>query len=144
VLKPETALLCLIDPPGLRVGLLGPAQHRQGVVLVVLDGLLCGLERGKGERGRASTATADYIRGGYLKEIKYGLRKGALFTNDVDAKVTFGYDERCTAADCSSLTESTAHNWPDVPFDAICSSGESDSECLAVAHRSSPASGSPP
>ncbi|WP_262386963.1 RHS repeat-associated core domain-containing protein [Streptomyces sp. TRM49041] len=83
-------------------------------------------------KNKASTANASYIRGGYLKEIKYGLRKGALFTDDADAKVTFGYAERCTAADCSSLTESTAHNWPDVPFDAICSSGESETDCLAI------------
>ncbi|GGP57366.1 hypothetical protein GCM10010287_65100 [Streptomyces variabilis] len=83
-------------------------------------------------KNKASTANAEYTRGGYLKEIKYGLRKGALFTDDADAKVAFGYAERCTAADCSSLTESTAHNWPDVPFDAICSRGESDTDCLAV------------
>lgn len=82
------------------------------------------------KKNKASSANAAYTRGGYLKEIKYGLRKGALFTDDADAKVTFGYAERCTAADCSSLTKDTADNWPDVPFDAICSSGDTD--CLAV------------
>ncbi|WP_428951511.1 polymorphic toxin-type HINT domain-containing protein [Streptomyces sp. cg35] len=81
-------------------------------------------------KNEASTANASYIRGGYLKEIKYGLRKGALFTDDADAKVTFGHAERCTVGECTSLTESTAKNWPDVPFDAICSDG--DDECNAA------------
>ncbi|MEU0281268.1 RHS repeat-associated core domain-containing protein [Streptomyces sp. NPDC006195] len=79
------------------------------------------------KKNKAETANTAYTRGGYLKEIKYGLRKGALFTDDADAKVTFGHAERCTAADCSSLTKDTAKNWPDVPFDAICSDG--DKEC---------------
>ncbi|MDG4857750.1 RHS repeat-associated core domain-containing protein [Streptomyces sp. T-3] len=82
------------------------------------------------EKNKATTANASYTRGGYLKEIKYGLRKGALFTDDADAKVTFDYAERCTASDCSSLTKDTADNWPDVPFDAICSDG--DTECNAA------------
>ncbi|QPK50800.1 RHS repeat-associated core domain-containing protein [Streptomyces gardneri] len=81
------------------------------------------------KKNKATTADASYVRGGYLKEIKYGLRKGALFTDDADAKVTFDYAERCTVTDCGSLTEATADNWPDVPFDALCSSG--DDKCLA-------------
>jgi RHS repeat-associated protein len=83
------------------------------------------------KKNKSTTANASYIRGGYLKEIKYGLRKDALFTDAADAKVTFGYAERCTAADCTSLTKDTADNWPDVPFDAICSNG--DTECDAAA-----------
>ncbi|WP_371660677.1 RHS repeat-associated core domain-containing protein [Streptomyces sp. NBC_00280] len=80
------------------------------------------------KKNKATTANAAYTRGGYLKEIKYGLRKGALFTDDADAKVTFAHAERCTVSDCSSLTEDTAKNWPDVPFDAICTDGDTD--CL--------------
>ncbi|MFB9392472.1 RHS repeat domain-containing protein [Streptomyces coeruleoprunus] len=83
------------------------------------------------KKNKATKASAAYTRGGYLKEIAYGLRKGALFTDDADAKVTFGHAERCTAADCSSLTKETAHNWPDVPFNAICS--QDDTECNASA-----------
>lgn len=79
------------------------------------------------KKNKSETADTDYTRGGYLKEIKYGLRKGELFTDDADAKVTFEHAERCTADDCSSLTKDTAKNWPDVPFDAICSDG--DKEC---------------
>ncbi len=81
------------------------------------------------KKNKATTANSYYTRGGYLKRIEYGLRKGALFTDKADAKVTFGHDERCTASDCSSLTKDTADNWPDVPFDAICA--KDDSECNA-------------
>ncbi|MFI5961434.1 RHS repeat domain-containing protein [Streptomyces asoensis] len=79
------------------------------------------------KKNKSKTANAVYTRGGYLARIEYGLRKGALFTDKADAKVTFGYAERCTASDCSSLTKESADNWPDVPFHAICSSG--DDEC---------------
>ncbi|MEU0342030.1 RHS repeat-associated core domain-containing protein [Streptomyces bobili] len=82
------------------------------------------------KKNKATTANAAYTRGGYLKEIKYGLRKGALFTDDADAKVTFSHAERCTVSDCSSLTKDTAKNWPDVPFDAICTDGDAD--CLGT------------
>ncbi|WP_079073631.1 RHS repeat-associated core domain-containing protein [Streptomyces sp. Root1310] len=82
------------------------------------------------KKNKASTANAAYTRGGYLTRVEYGLRAGALFTDKADAKVTFSHAERCTAADCSSLTKDTADNWPDVPFDAICSSG--DAECKAT------------
>lgn len=40
--------------------------------------------------------------------------------------MTYTYKERCTASDCSSLTEDTADDWPDVPFDGICSADEDD------------------
>ncbi|WP_367322735.1 polymorphic toxin-type HINT domain-containing protein [Streptomyces sp. HUAS ZL42] len=82
------------------------------------------------KKNKSETANASYTRGGYVDRIEYGLRKGALFTDKADAKVTFGYAERCTASDCSSLTKDTADNWPDVPFDAICFSG--DTECNAA------------
>ncbi|MEG3628644.1 RHS repeat domain-containing protein [Streptomyces poriticola] len=82
------------------------------------------------KKNKATKADASYTRGGYLNRIEYGLRKGALFTDKADAKVTFTYAERCTAEDCSSLTEDTAENWPDVPFDAICS--KDDDDCNAA------------
>ncbi|MFE4335212.1 deaminase domain-containing protein [Streptomyces sp. NPDC056831] len=74
------------------------------------------------------TKLAAYIRGGYLEEIKYGQRSDTLFTGKPSGTVEFTYKERCTATDCSSLTEDTAKNWPDVPFDAICTADETD--CL--------------
>lgn len=74
----------------------------------------------------ASTATATYVRGGYLSKILYGQRSDTLFTADASGKVTFDYSERCTADDCSELTDATSDNWPDVPFDAICAA---DADC---------------
>ncbi|MFC9863544.1 MULTISPECIES: polymorphic toxin-type HINT domain-containing protein [unclassified Streptomyces] len=74
------------------------------------------------------TELASYTRGGYLEEIRYGQRSNTLFTGNPSGKVEFTYKERCTAADCPSLTEDTAEKWPDVPFDAICSADET--ECL--------------
>lgn len=79
------------------------------------------------KKNKATTASASYIRGGYLKEIRYGLRKGALFTDDADAKVVLSHSERCTVGACTDLTEESAKHWPDVPFDAICT--KDDSEC---------------
>ena len=69
-----------------------------------------------------TTTGATYQRGGYLLNIKYGLRSAALFANS-GYKVTFGVAERCLAADCSSLTSTTKAKWPDVPYDSICTSG---------------------
>lgn len=77
--------------------------------------------------GDDNTGT-DYVRGGYLKEIRYGQRAGALFSGSPAAsdKVVFGYDERCVASGsgCDSLTKDTRDNWPDVPFDAVCKDGD--------------------
>ncbi|MFF2065086.1 RHS repeat-associated core domain-containing protein [Streptomyces sp. NPDC058200] len=72
----------------------------------------------------ASTATASYTRSGYLTEILYGQRADSLFTGVTSGKAEFAYSERCTASDCSELKDSTAPNWPDVPFDSICASGD--------------------
>jgi RHS repeat-associated protein len=74
------------------------------------------------------TTGTDYVRGGYLKEIRYGQRAGALFSGTPTAsdKVVFGYAERClaTGTGCDALTEDTRDNWPDVPFDAVCKDGD--------------------
>ncbi|MGW6586408.1 RHS repeat-associated core domain-containing protein [Streptomyces globisporus] len=72
------------------------------------------------------TKLAEYTRGGYVSEIRYGQRADTLFTGQPSGKVTYTYKERCTASDCSSLTKDTADNWPDVPFDTICSASETD------------------
>ncbi|MFD8309402.1 RHS repeat-associated core domain-containing protein [Streptomyces sp. NPDC059690] len=77
--------------------------------------------------GDDNTGT-DYVRGGYLKEIRYGQRANGLFSGSPAAsdKVVFAYDERCLASgsSCDSLTKDTRDNWPDVPFDAICKDGD--------------------
>ena len=74
----------------------------------------------------ADTATAAYTRGGYLSKILYGQNKDTLFSGVTSDKVTFSYDERCTASDCSELKDSTSDSWPDVPFDSIC---KEDADC---------------
>ncbi|MFF3032268.1 RHS repeat-associated core domain-containing protein [Streptomyces rubiginosohelvolus] len=77
--------------------------------------------------GDDTTGTA-YTRGGYLKEIRYGQRAGALFsaTPAASNKVVFSHAERCLASGtgCDALTEDKRDNWPDVPYDAICKEGD--------------------
>ncbi|WP_375803515.1 RHS repeat domain-containing protein [Streptomyces sp. A012304] len=77
--------------------------------------------------GDDNTGT-QYVRGGYLKEIRYGQRAGALFsaTPEASNKIVLSYAERClaTGTGCDSLTDSTRDNWPDVPFDQICKDGD--------------------
>ncbi|MEU6848824.1 RHS repeat-associated core domain-containing protein [Actinacidiphila alni] len=80
-------------------------------------------------KNNATTGTALYTRGGHLDTILYGQRSDTLFTADATQKVVLGYDERCFAADCTTLNKDTAHNWPDVPFDSVCASGAT---CHAV------------
>ncbi|MEU8529038.1 RHS repeat-associated core domain-containing protein [Streptomyces sp. NPDC048629] len=84
-------------------------------------------------KNKASTADAAYERSGYLEKVLYGQNKDTLFSVTAPAKVDFSYGERCTVSvsACGSLTEATAENWPDVPYDALCSSGESETDCLA-------------
>ncbi|MFJ4713697.1 RHS repeat-associated core domain-containing protein [Streptomyces sp. NPDC088785] len=77
--------------------------------------------------GDENTGT-QYIRGGYLKEIRYGQRAGALFsaTPAASNKIVLSYAERCLASGtgCDALTDDTRDNWPDVPFDQVCKDGE--------------------
>ncbi|MFF4849405.1 nucleic acid/nucleotide deaminase domain-containing protein [Streptomyces sp. NPDC001194] len=72
------------------------------------------------------TKLLPYTRGGTLSEIRYGQRADTLFTANASHKVTFDYKERCFAANCDTLTRATSTNWPDVPFDGICSATEAD------------------
>nr|WP_237276962.1 RHS repeat-associated core domain-containing protein [Streptomyces caniscabiei] len=62
-----------------------------------------------------------YTRGGYLNRIDYGLRSDLIYSKPAAQQVRFTYAERCVVSSgCSSLTETTKANWPDVPFDMIC------------------------
>ncbi|WP_447005926.1 RHS repeat-associated core domain-containing protein [Saccharothrix isguenensis] len=70
----------------------------------------------------------EYVRGGWLDRVEYGLRSDAVFAQPA-AKIVFETAERCVpggAVTCapSQLTASTAGSWPDVPFDQICNAGE--------------------
>ncbi|MEU6134757.1 RHS repeat-associated core domain-containing protein [Nocardioides sp. NPDC047086] len=68
---------------------------------------------------------AGYQRGGYLARIDYGTRTGTL-TDKAPYRVSFTMAERCVqaASECEpgDLTDATKSNWPDVPFDQICTS----------------------
>ncbi|MCM2578666.1 RHS repeat domain-containing protein, partial [Streptomyces meridianus] len=68
-----------------------------------------------------------YIRGGYLKRVDYGQRAGTVYSTEPSARVLFTTDERCIGdlTDCSAgaLTDSTAADWPDVPWDRNCKAG---------------------
>ncbi|MFC8504971.1 polymorphic toxin-type HINT domain-containing protein [Streptomyces sp. NPDC057411] len=80
------------------------------------------------------TSTArGYDRGGWLTRASYGLRADNLFA-PAPAQVTFETQERCIVVpevfDCaeSKLTATSSYevakNWPDVPADQLCASGE--------------------
>ncbi|WP_460791602.1 RHS repeat domain-containing protein [Micromonospora sonneratiae] len=81
-----------------------------------------------------STATA-YTRGGYLTEIRYGLRNESPYAN-APAKVVFTVQERCLPSGtitCSDaqFTTANARYWPDTPVDQNCKAGASCSTNIA-------------
>ncbi|MGX5184897.1 polymorphic toxin-type HINT domain-containing protein [Streptomyces avermitilis] len=77
-----------------------------------------------GENGKS------YVRGGYLKRVDYGQREGKAYSTKPAAQVVFSTGERCIGAltDCSAgaLKDSTAADWPDVPWDQNC---KADTKC---------------
>ncbi|MFC1416245.1 RHS repeat domain-containing protein [Streptacidiphilus cavernicola] len=87
-------------------------------------------------RSSAHTLTA-YDRSSYPTSVEYGWRAADIATEGAKpapaAKVLFTTATRCvvgsvvsshtvTAADCASLTATTAPYWPDVPQDQVCAS----------------------
>ncbi|WP_326578488.1 polymorphic toxin-type HINT domain-containing protein [Streptomyces sp. NBC_00481] len=77
-----------------------------------------------GENGKS------YVRGGYLKRIDYGQRAGKAYSTEPSARVVFTTAERCIGdlTDCEpgDLTDDTAAEWPDVPWDQNC---KADTKC---------------
>ena len=76
------------------------------------------------------TTGVQYVRGGYLARIDYGLRDeaGSIYgTANAPQQVVFNADQRCisTTFGCtaSEFTAANASNWPDTPFDQQCLSG---------------------
>ncbi|HXS64881.1 MAG TPA: RHS repeat-associated core domain-containing protein [Streptosporangiaceae bacterium] len=78
-----------------------------------------------------ATTGVQYVRGGYLTHIDYGLRDeaGSIYgpANAPD-QVVFNPDQRCIptstfACNASQFTSANAANWPDTPFDQQCLSG---------------------
>ncbi len=76
------------------------------------------------------TTGVQYVRGGYLARIDYGLRdeSGSIYgTANAPQQVVFNADQRCisTTFGCTAaqFTAANASNWPDTPFDQQCLSG---------------------
>jgi RHS repeat-associated protein len=76
-----------------------------------------------------NTAVSTYQRGGYLSKIEYGERKGTEATTAAPAQVDFTVSERCVTVtsptfncETTAMTSTNASNWPDAPFDQICTS----------------------
>ncbi|HEY3869751.1 MAG TPA: RHS repeat-associated core domain-containing protein [Actinocrinis sp.] len=72
--------------------------------------------------------TLPYIRGSYLTKAVYGFRAGQAYSTSAKpaAQVLFNVNGRCdtstTGCAISTLTSSTAKDWPDVPYDTNCAS----------------------
>jgi RHS repeat-associated protein len=83
-------------------------------------------------RDLGTTANTSYVRGGYLSKIWYGQRDGSVYSTSPAGEVTFTVNGRCdtspTGCATSTLTSSTAPDWPDVPYDLNCASGASCTE----------------
>ncbi|HET9898139.1 MAG TPA: RHS repeat-associated core domain-containing protein [Streptosporangiaceae bacterium] len=77
------------------------------------------------------TTGVQYVRGGYLTRIDYGLRDetGSIYgTANAPRQVVFNADQRCSptptfACTAAQFTSANAANWPDTPFDQQCTSG---------------------
>jgi RHS repeat-associated protein len=73
------------------------------------------------------TTGVDYIRGGTLKRIDYGLREinGSIYGQTVPGQVRFDVTERCVptatfTCDPALFTAANASHWPDTPQDQLC------------------------
>ncbi|MYS87828.1 RHS repeat domain-containing protein [Embleya scabrispora] len=82
-----------------------------------------------------ATAT-EYVRGGWLNRIEYGLRSDNVFA-PAPAQVKFDVSERCIPDSAAKITcdpsqlkidpdpaKDTSKYWPDVPFDQNCETGK--------------------
>ena len=80
-------------------------------------------------RDLGSTANTPYTRDARLTKIQYGQRDGSVYSTSPTAQITFTYNGRCKTASTgcavSTLSSSTASNWPDVPYDLNCANGAS-------------------
>ncbi|MFB7181436.1 RHS repeat domain-containing protein [Streptomyces sp. NPDC056257] len=66
-----------------------------------------------------------YIRGGWLDHIDYGLRSDTVYTGKAMAQVKFDVSERCLTG-CGTFDEANATNWPDSPYDLFCKDGSTE------------------
>ena len=80
------------------------------------------------DNGQNGAAPVQYVRGGELDHIDYGLRlkNGTVYGSSVPDVVKFATAERCfstVTCDPSQYTASNATNWPDTPLALQCQSG---------------------
>ncbi|MFB8395187.1 DUF5615 family PIN-like protein [Streptomyces yangpuensis] len=66
-----------------------------------------------------------YVRGGWLDHIDYGLRSDAVYSGKAMAQVKFDVNERCLT-NCGTFDEANAKNWPDSPYDLFCKDGSAE------------------
>ncbi|SDO89877.1 intein C-terminal splicing region/RHS repeat-associated core domain-containing protein [Actinacidiphila guanduensis] len=75
-------------------------------------------------RDLGTTANTPYTRSGYLSRIDYGQRAGQVYSTTPAGRVSFTVSGRCdtSGSGCatSTLSSSTAKDWPDVPYDLQC------------------------
>jgi RHS repeat-associated protein len=71
--------------------------------------------------GAAGSASAEYVRGGYLSRVEYSQRAGSENLTAPSLVIT-GIENRCTVADCKPLSDPTVDpkQYPDVPGDLLC------------------------
>lgn len=72
---------------------------------------------------------AQYIRDSYLTEIDYGYTTASGAYGVIPDKITFDNASRCVASSCPAVassmsTTTAAADWPDVPMDLVCASGQ--------------------
>jgi RHS repeat-associated protein len=65
-------------------------------------------------------SVVSYIRDSFLAHIDYGFTDGHAYSTIPD-QILFTPGDRCVATTCDPLSATTKTNWPDVPFDLICS-----------------------
>ncbi|MFF4099165.1 RHS repeat-associated core domain-containing protein [Streptomyces sp. NPDC001903] len=73
----------------------------------------------------AKSTPTQYIRGGWLDHIDYGLRSDAVYSAKAMGQVKFDVSERCLG-NCGTFDETNAKNWPDTPFDMFCKDGSTE------------------
>ncbi|MFD9616614.1 polymorphic toxin-type HINT domain-containing protein [Streptomyces virginiae] len=66
-----------------------------------------------------------YVRGGWLDHIDYGLRSDAVYSGKAMGQVKFDVTERCLT-NCGAFDEANAKNWPDSPYDLFCKDGATE------------------
>ncbi|WP_377272885.1 RHS repeat-associated core domain-containing protein [Peterkaempfera sp. SMS 1(5)a] len=76
-----------------------------------------------------ATTPVSYVRDSHLDHVDYGFTDGGAY-GTVPDKVLFTTGDRCVlgASSCSPLSSTTKANWPDVPYDLVCTSTTSCSQ----------------